>query len=421
MEKLRKPEKPKNAARVESLASTESKSKEKATQAAGNDAGSDGLRQAKRKSKNKKKNKPKKNHQATTSDAISKEGETVDTSPTKLIHPVSVLAKSGKLTELTDSRTASPQASGSGVYTPDSWSPVKRPVEDVASRAPSVTAKRNKHEKELEIEEEVKKLGEEQPMPSSRNQYQYDTLPRDRRDYRSNTGGGTLRIPKKRRTRALGVNTFEAPKSVGRAPPSSEFDFEVPAPPSMSKVEKPEEKETPATKSRLNPMAQSFSSPTKRVASPRNPSPHQESLPGSRTRTPSSASTATLQDTSPGVEDVPASPGEEEPKKKMSLSKETTEKQPVPRTKTPEDEPNQQLDPSSSKRSSRNSSGKGRHKRGETSKDVSATPTSTPKKEAWKKKVPLNMDDWPSLPMPRGRANTLPPTASKWGQGSPTK
>jgi hypothetical protein len=113
----------------------------------------------------------------------------------------------------------------------------------------------------------------EQAAADVRSQYNYDTLPRGRLDFRNNAGG-SLKIPKKRKNKysTITSKTFEAP-TAGRFEPSQpgyatgdQMSIRNPdgacISDSITHVAEPDH----SKRSRLNPLATAFESPRKAAA-----------------------------------------------------------------------------------------------------------------------------------------------------------
>ncbi|KAF5024942.1 hypothetical protein F66182_2984 [Fusarium sp. NRRL 66182] len=311
-----------------------------------------------------------------------------------------------------------------------SSSPAKRHHEGLEQRSASGGCKRSKkHEHDQELPQVEPKS--QQPSFDESDSPEEDT--RGRRGYRMGRGG-SLRMGKQRRPRPLMTSPAlaEQHSDTQVPPPSSDFAFECSGVPASGGSQSLRGLGNSA-KSRLNPAAQEFVSPS-RLAHPDgqpavvssgiekrgNTMVDDSAVPCSRRHESIREHLKTEVDkieTPTGNDSIPSATANTTPKHRRALSevvpKHTTRKEVMSQgesKKTP---------------SKNHKRGKGRDtalasstkldKVAGKQEKVQDTPHTPERRTAKMKKPGLINDDWPSLPVPRDRAPSKPQTPSIWG------
>ncbi|KAL7795849.1 hypothetical protein V8C37DRAFT_414555 [Trichoderma ceciliae] len=252
------------------------------------------------------------------------------------------------------------------------------------------------------------------PMAGVRAQYNYDTLPRGRPDFR-NSAGGSLKIPKKRKNRypTITSKTFDASATGNFETTLPEYVPSGPMPTSNTDGANVVGSVTHATapdqskKSRLNPLATAFESPRKAAAA-----------------------------TTAGAEIVPNYPraasfrtgsGEESLRKSRSPSKIKFIQRPatvhnsLTKVSPPKGRLIRQSDGSKTASSFEVSTrlqennpneiqrdwSKDKHRQERENKDFANLKATSPRRDCGKTRAALDTEDWPSLPASRVRSATL--------------
>ncbi|KPM40460.1 hypothetical protein AK830_g6132 [Neonectria ditissima] len=278
-----------------------------------------------------------------------------------------------------------------------SISPSKRPREEIFQRFCSVTSKRNKQNGD---QAQSPPPGQLSPLKPSEEAQATVVESSDRLAYRANAGG-SLRMGKKRRNRALVTEPSVAEQRLDMqvVPPSSDFAFACTsvtptAVNGFSGNADLGEIASPIAKSRLNPKAEDFHSPSRVTDS----DAHEKAGDDTASNKGRSTTPHGPQKADNGSKTV--SPKEQtimEDKKGLAHDGETTTKSPTPAATTKKPSKSQKRDKVKDKAASTQGEAQEPH---------------TPPKASPEKKKGLDNDDWPSLPPPRERAESKSSTRS---------